>query len=116
MLLVADASVLVSAIADFGPAGDAVRERLVDLAGVELHIIQNFTDLEVISALRKLVAKRRVEEAVATDALKRLPQLPAQRHELTQPMRLSLRRLPAWGSNLRSSPGSRLIDQPAWAI
>lgn len=87
MLLVADASVLVSAIADFGPAGHEVRARLVELGGDELHIIQNFTDLEVMSALRRLVSMRQVDESVAFGALKRLPQLPAQRHELTQPMR-----------------------------
>ncbi len=87
MLLVADASVLVSAVADFGPTGDAVRTRLVQLGGDELHIIQNFTDLEVMSALRKMVAKGQIEEPVASGALKRLPQLPAQRHGLTQPMR-----------------------------
>lgn len=87
MLLVADASVLVSAIADFGPAGHEVRARLVSLDVDKLHIIQNVTDLEVLRALQELVATGRLDESVALDALKRFPQLPAQRHELTQPMR-----------------------------
>lgn len=87
MLLLADASVIVSAIADFGPAGDAVRARLVELADGELHLIQNFTDLEVMSALRKLAAQGTIQQEVAVDAMRRLPQLPAKRHELTQPMR-----------------------------
>lgn len=87
MLLVADASVLVSALADFGPAGHEVRSRLVELGGDELHVIQTLTDVEVLSALRKLVQVGRLEESTAAGALKRFPQLPAQRHELTQPMR-----------------------------
>lgn len=86
MLIVADASVLVSAIADFGPSGDRVRSRLIDLA-TELHLVQNFTELEVMSSLRKLVARGQLAEDVALTALRRLPQLPASRHELTTPMR-----------------------------
>lgn len=57
MLLVADASVIVPALADVGPVGDAVRTRLTELAHGELHIVQNFTDLEVISALRTLARR-----------------------------------------------------------
>ncbi len=87
VLLVADASVLVPALADFGPIGDAVRERLVRLSDGELHIIQNFTDLEFMSALRTLVRRNEVAPDSASAALRRLPQLPAIRHELTQPMR-----------------------------
>jgi predicted nucleic acid-binding protein len=87
VLLVADASVLVPALADFGPVGDAVRTRLVELADGELNIIQNFTDLEVMSALRTLVGRSELSAESAASALRRLPQLPAVRHELTQPMR-----------------------------
>jgi len=87
VLLVADASVLVPALADFGPAGDAVRERLIGLTDGELHLIQNFTDLEVMSALRTLVRRDELTVEMASSALRRLPQVPAIRHELTQPMR-----------------------------
>ena len=87
MLLVADASVLVPALADFGPVGDAVRTRLIELADGDLHIIQNFTDLEVMSAIRTLVRRRELTVESASSALRRLPQLPAVRHELTQQTR-----------------------------
>lgn len=77
MLLVADASVLVPALADFGPVGDAVRERLIGLTDGELHLIQSFTDLEVMSALRTLVRRDELIVETASSALRRLPQLPA---------------------------------------
>jgi predicted nucleic acid-binding protein len=87
VLLVADASVIVPALADVGPVGDGVRTRLSELADGELHIVQNFTDLEVLSALRTLVRRDKLSAESAASALRQLPQLPTVRHELTQPMR-----------------------------
>lgn len=87
MLLVADALVLVPALADSGPVGDAVQTRLIELVDGELHIIQNFTDLEVMSAIRTLCRRDELTAESALSAVRRLPQLPAVRHELTQPMR-----------------------------
>lgn len=86
MLIVADASVLVPALADFGPEGDVVRQRLTALAD-RLHIVQGLTELEVLSALRKLVAADLLSDRDAGIAIRRLPQLPAVRHEITAPMR-----------------------------
>ena len=87
MLVVADASVLVPALADTGPAGDAVREWLIELAGREpMHILQTLTQLEVVSSLRKLVSTAQLDEAGAERAMRDLVQLPVVRHEVTQPM------------------------------
>ena len=51
MLIVADASVIAPALADDGPAGKQVRVWLSELA-TEIHVVQSFTELEVMSALR----------------------------------------------------------------
>lgn len=67
--------------------GDAVRTRLIGLADGKLHFIQNFTDPEVMSALRTLVRREELAVDSASSAIRRLPQLPAVRYELTQPMR-----------------------------
>ena len=86
-LVVADASVIVPALADEGVTGDVVRQWLVDLAGGEqLHVLRTFTQLEVLSALRKLVAKGVLAEDHADESLRNYASLPSQRHDLTQPM------------------------------
>lgn len=87
MLVVADASVLVPALADTGPAGDAVREWLIELAGLEpMHIVLTLTKLEIVSSLWKLVSTGQLDEAGAERAMRDLVQLPVVRHEVTQPM------------------------------
>ncbi len=87
MLVVADASVLVPALADSGPGGDAVSARLIELAGTEsMHVVHTLTQLEVISSMRKLVATGKLDETDAERALRDFVQLPVVRHEVTQPM------------------------------
>jgi predicted nucleic acid-binding protein len=87
VLVVAGASVLVPALADTGPAGDAVREWLIELAGPDpMHVVQTLTQLEVVSSLRALVATGRLDEEGAERAMRDLVQLPVVRHEVTQPM------------------------------
>jgi hypothetical protein len=64
VLVVADASVLVPALAEFNQTGDAVRSWLLDLTGGDdVHILRNFTALEVMSAFRTLVARGRLAGA-----------------------------------------------------
>jgi predicted nucleic acid-binding protein len=87
VLVVVDASVLVPALADTGPGGDAVRDWLTGLAGPNpMHVVQTLTQLEVMSSLRKLVATRQLDEAEAERALRDFIQLPVTRHEVTQSM------------------------------
>lgn len=87
MLVVADASVLVPALADHGPHGAAARSWLTDLAGTEqLHILQNLTKLEFVSSLRELVSTGRLDADEAEHAIRDFVQLPLLRHEITQPM------------------------------
>jgi predicted nucleic acid-binding protein len=87
VLVVADASVLVPALADSGPGGDAVRARLIELAGTEsMHVVHTLTKLELISSMSKLVATGRLDERDAERALRDFVQLPVVRHEVTQSM------------------------------
>jgi predicted nucleic acid-binding protein len=57
-VIVVDASVVVTALADDGPDGDRVRQRLRDERLVAPHVI----DLEVASAWRRLAAAGRMDE------------------------------------------------------
>jgi len=80
-VLVVDASVLVTALADDDADGDASRERLraEDLAAPEL------IDLEVVSALRRAVSAARMpprRAALAIDDLNSLPLLRAPHRRL----------------------------------
>ena len=74
-MLVVDASALVVALADDGPDGDLVRERLrgESLAAPEL------VDLEVVSVLRKQLAAGTLEARRADLALTDLADLPLRR-------------------------------------
>jgi predicted nucleic acid-binding protein len=87
MIVVADASVLVPALADSGLDGDRVRQWLIALSDdQEVHILQTFTHLEFISAVRSLVRKGVLDADRAEDSTKRLLAFPARFHRLTQPM------------------------------
>ncbi len=87
MIVVADASVLVPALADTGPGGEAVRNWLIGLAGAErMHVVQTLTHLEVVSSLRELVVAEQLATADAERAFHDFVQLPVIRHEMTQPM------------------------------
>lgn len=74
-MIVVDASVLVTTLADDGPAGARARDRL---AGCEL-AAPELIDLEVLSVLRRLVAARRLDVRRAELALGDLVDLPMRR-------------------------------------
>jgi predicted nucleic acid-binding protein len=74
-MIVIDASVLASALADDGPDGDRARERLRGerLAAPEL------IDLEVTSVLRRASRERRLDDRRARQALEDLAAMPVGR-------------------------------------
>lgn len=72
---VVDASVVVVALADDGPDGDAVRHRL---RGEQL-IAPEIMDLEVVSVLRRAVGRGSLNPRRATLALEDLRDAPIQR-------------------------------------
>ena len=87
MLVVADASVLVPALIDFGPLGDQVRARLVELAsGRPLHIVHTLTQIEIVSTLQQLAARGSITSTQAEHAIRSFIQLPTLRHDITQSM------------------------------
>lgn len=91
MLVVADASVLVVALQRLDSEGDRLRRWLIDLAGGrELQVLQNLTQLEVMSALRRLVLAGALDETEAHAAIVRFMQLPARRLQVTQPMAIRI--------------------------
>jgi len=74
-VIVVDASVLVTALADDGQDGDQARTRL---AGQRLAAPQ-IVDLEVVSVLRRLTRTGQVEQRRAALALTDLVELPIER-------------------------------------
>lgn len=73
--IVVDASVVVVALADDGPAGDAVRHRL---RGARL-LAPQILDLEVLSVIRRLHRRGTLEDRRAVMAVMDLQQLPVTR-------------------------------------
>ncbi|MCU0310107.1 MAG: type II toxin-antitoxin system VapC family toxin [Acidimicrobiales bacterium] len=74
-MIVVDASVIVTGLADDGPDGDLVRSRLRGEQLVAPHLI----DLEVVSAWRRLVAAGHIDERRATLAMEDLRSLRLER-------------------------------------
>jgi predicted nucleic acid-binding protein len=74
-LIVVDASVLVTALADDGPDGDLHRQRLAGERLAAPHLI----DVEVVSAWRRLAAAGRLDERRASFARADLRALPMER-------------------------------------
>lgn len=74
-MIVVDASVLVTALADDGPDGDRHRARLVNERLAAPHLI----DVEVVSAWRRLAAAGRLDERRAAFARADLRSLPLDR-------------------------------------
>lgn len=74
-MLVADASVLVVALADDGPDGDQARARLRG----ERVVLPELADLEVVSVLRRQMAVGTLDARRADLALDDLAALPARR-------------------------------------
>ena len=78
MIVVIDASVAVTALADDGSAGHELRTRLQ--ADADLHVPE-LLDLEVAAVLRRLVVVERTLSARrASEALEDLADLPAERY------------------------------------
>ena len=76
-MIVVDASVLVTALADDDDAGDRTRARLAVAAGTgEQLVAPELVALEVLSALRRLVADGRVPPRRATLSVADLIDLP----------------------------------------
>ena len=87
MLVVADTSVLVPALTKFDGEGDSARSWLSQLSdGGELQILKNFSQLEFLSAMRRLNALGKLTDDGAEAAIRRFIELPAKRREVTQPM------------------------------
>jgi len=76
-MIVVDASVIATAVADDGPAGDAFRERLRQDA--DLHV-PHLLDLEVISALRRQALAGLLGDRRAGQALGDIADLPLTRY------------------------------------
>ncbi|MGH9000130.1 MAG: type II toxin-antitoxin system VapC family toxin [Acidimicrobiia bacterium] len=74
-MIVLDASVVVTALADDGPDGDRARDRLLGERLAAPHVV----DLEVASAWRRLVANGDLDERRADLALADLLALPVER-------------------------------------
>ena len=74
-MIVVDASVVVTALADDGPDGDRFRERLAGEQLAAPHLI----DIEVISAWRRLAAAGQLDERRAAFARADLQALPVRR-------------------------------------
>ncbi|GAA4287675.1 type II toxin-antitoxin system VapC family toxin [Georgenia daeguensis] len=74
-MLVVDASVLVVALADDGPDGDAARQRLRG----ERIVVPELADLEVASVLRRHLRAGSLDERRARLALEDLLAFPAER-------------------------------------
>ncbi len=74
-MIVVDASVLVTALADDGPDGERHRSRLAGERLAAPHLI----DVEVVSAWRRLAAAGRLEERRAALARADLRELPLRR-------------------------------------
>ena len=88
MLVVADASVLVTLLTEFNEIGKGLAAWLTRLSGddPELFTIANFTQLEVISAVSRQVKSGQLEETAADRAIVMFQQLPTQRKQLTLPV------------------------------
>ncbi len=74
-MIVVDASVIVTALADDGPDGDATRARLADERLAAPHLI----DLEVVSAWRRLLSAGSLDERRVGLAMTDLRQLRIER-------------------------------------
>lgn len=74
-MIVVDASVLVTALADDGPDGERHRDRLVGERLAAPHLI----DVEVVSAWRRLAASGRLDQRRAAFARADLRSLPIDR-------------------------------------
>lgn len=79
-MIVLDASVVVELLTN-GPLADSLRR---DLAGrSDSFIVPHLLDVEVVSALRNLMAGRRVDQHLSGQLLDALADLPAERYPHT---------------------------------
>ncbi len=91
MLVVADASILVMALAGGGRERAEVQQWLIELTGGQrVHVLQNFTQLEYLSAIRRLSLAAKLSDDQATAAVRAFIELPSRRMQVTQPMALRI--------------------------
>jgi predicted nucleic acid-binding protein len=77
-VIVLDASIVIELLTN-GPLSDSVRSELVDSG--ESFLVPHLLDVEVLSALRHLVAGQRVDAHRMEQILADLASLPAERYE-----------------------------------
>jgi predicted nucleic acid-binding protein len=75
-VIVIDASTVVSALVDAGPAGDHARQLLLDGEAHAPHLL----DVEVLSAVRRLVLGGRLSASAARELVGAVRDLPVVRH------------------------------------
>ena len=75
-MIVIDASTVVAALLDAGPAGEGAREVMYDDEAHAPHLL----DVEVLSAVRRLVLGNRLTSAAARDAVGAVRELAIVRH------------------------------------
>ena len=87
MVVVADASVLVTALTQFDAEGNELRAWLSELSnGGPVDVVRNLTKLEFLSALRRLNQRGAIEDELAEQAIRNFGQLPHRAHDVTQSM------------------------------
>ena len=87
MLVVADASILVTALTTGARERIQVQRWLVELTGDQpVHVVRNLTNLEYLSAIRNLSLQQKLSERHASVAIRAFIDLPSRRMDVTQAM------------------------------
>lgn len=87
MLVVADASILVTALTTGARERIQVQRWLVELTGDQpVHVVRNLTNLEYLSAIRNLSLQQKLSERHASIAIRVFIDLPSRRMDVTQAM------------------------------
>ncbi|MCB0952869.1 MAG: type II toxin-antitoxin system VapC family toxin [Microthrixaceae bacterium] len=87
MLVVADASILVTALTTGARERIQVQRWLVELTGDQpVHVVRNLTNLEYLSAIRNLSLQQKLSERHASIAIRAFIDLPSRRMDVTQAM------------------------------
>ena len=87
MLVVADASILVTALTTGARERIQVQRWMVELTGDQpVHVVRNLTNLEYLSAIRNLSLQQKLSERHASIAIRAFIDLPSRRMDVTQAM------------------------------
>ena len=87
MIVVADASILVTALTTGARERIQVQRWLVELTGDQpVHVVRNLTNLEYLSAIRNLSLQQKLSERHASIAIRAFIDLPSRRMDVTQAM------------------------------